>query len=217
MGMMGSLFLIPIFAQTFLGYTATQSGYLFMPMAFAMMLASPIGGRLVGKVEPRYVIAFSTTIAAIGLFLFSVFLDPRSGPWDIMIPLFIMAFGLGFGMAQRTNIIASAVPHDEIGAASGILALVRNIAGAFGIAIFGTILTQSVKDNVLLLSKNSILNTHNVLQAKEAIALITLKAQILAYSHVFIISSTIVAIGAIGALWIIIPKDKISHEEVFVD
>ena len=217
MGMMGSLFLIPIFAQTFLGYTATQSGYLFMPMAVAMMIAAPIGGRLIGRIKPKYVIAGSTVVASIGLFLFSVFLDPRSGPWDIMIPLFIMAFGLGFGMAQRTNIIASAVPHDEIGIASGILALVRNIAGAFGIAIFGTILTQSIEKNVLLLTKNSVLNLKNAVQYKEAIGLITLKAQILAYSNVFIISSTIVMIGAIAALWINVAKDKISHEEVFVD
>ena len=54
-----------------------------------------------------------------------------------------MAFGLGFGMAQRTNVIAAVVPTEEIGIASSILALGRNIAGAFGIAVFGTILTNS--------------------------------------------------------------------------
>ena len=217
MGMMGSLFLIPIFAQTFLGYTATQSGYLFMPMAFAIMLAAPIGGRLTGKVQPRYVIAVSTLVAAIGLYLFSVFIDPRSGPLDIMIPLFIMAFGMGFGMAQRTNIIASAVPHDEIGIASGILALVRNIAGAFGIAIFGTILNQSIENKVLLTVKNSIFHFQNATQYKEAMGLISLKAQISAYSTVFVVSSIIVAIGAVAALWIKVDKKAMPTEEVFID
>src|ERR1035437_6406898 len=67
MGMMGGLFLLPIFAQTFLGYTATQTGYLFMPMAAALMLASPIGGMLTGRVESRYVIFASTIVAAIGI------------------------------------------------------------------------------------------------------------------------------------------------------
>lgn len=57
MGMMGSIFLIPVFAQTFLGYDATQTGFLFMPLAFAMMIGAPLGGKLTGKVEPRYVIA----------------------------------------------------------------------------------------------------------------------------------------------------------------
>ncbi|HSD12666.1 MAG TPA: DHA2 family efflux MFS transporter permease subunit, partial [Patescibacteria group bacterium] len=139
MGMMGSMFLIPVFAQTFLGYGATKTGYLFMPMAAMMMLAAPIGGRLTGKVQPRYVITASTAVAALGIALFAR-LDPHSGLLDIIFPLSIMAFGLGFGMAQRTSIIASAVPPSEIGVASSVLALARNIAGAFGIAVFGTIL-----------------------------------------------------------------------------
>ena len=108
LGLIGSMFLIPIFAQTFLGYNATQTGYLFMPMAAALMLGAPIGGRLIGKVQPRYVIAASTLVAGIGLYMFS-WIDPRSGPLDIIIPLCIMAFGLGFGMAQRTSICLSLI------------------------------------------------------------------------------------------------------------
>jgi predicted MFS family arabinose efflux permease len=102
LGMMGSLFLLPIFAQTFLGYNATETGYLFIPMAAALMLASPLGGSLTGKVESRYVIFASTLVASIGIFFFS-FIDPKSTAFDLMFPLAIMAFGLGFGMAQRTN------------------------------------------------------------------------------------------------------------------
>ncbi|HVY68100.1 MAG TPA: DHA2 family efflux MFS transporter permease subunit, partial [Patescibacteria group bacterium] len=125
MGMMGSVFLIPIFAQTFLGYDATQSGYLFIPMAAALMLAAPIGGNLVGRVKASYVIAASTFVAAVGIWWFS-FLDPRSSALSIIWPLSLMAFGLGFGMSQRTNIIASVVDPHEIGIASSILALARN-------------------------------------------------------------------------------------------
>ena len=215
MGMMGSLFLIPIFAQTFLGYDATQSGYLFMPMAFAMMLGAPIGGKLIGKVQPRYVIAVSTFVASLGLYLFSR-LDPRSTALDIIIPLFIMAFGLGFGMAQRTNIIATAVPHNEIGIASGVLALVRNIAGAFGIAIFGTVLSKSIESNILSISKNSTLHLHTAEQFKQAAALMSLKAQISAYGTVFIISSALVLIGAFASFWIKAGKEA-ATEEVFAE
>ena len=215
MGMMGSLFLIPIFAQTFLGYDATQSGYLFMPMAVALMLAAPIGGRLIGKVEPRYVIMASTFVAGVGLYMFSR-LDPRSTALDIIIPLFIMAFGLGFGMAQRTNIIATAVPQNEIGIASGILALVRNISGAFGIAIFGTVLSKSIESNILTISKNSTLHLHTATQFKEAAALISLKAQISAYGSVFIISAILVLIGAVASFWIKADKNA-ATEEVFAE
>ena len=142
MGMMGSVFLIPIFAQTYLGYDATHTGYLFIPMAFMIILAAPLGGALTGKIQPRYVIAVSTLVAAIGIYFFTA-IDARSSAMEIIFPMAVMAFGIGFGMAQRTNIIASIVPQNEIGVASSILALARNIAGAFGIAVFGTILNNS--------------------------------------------------------------------------
>src|ERR1035437_1825704 len=159
MGMMGGVFLIPVFAQTFLGFNATESGYLFIPMAIAMMVASPLGGMLTGKVQTRYIIFVSTLVASIGIFLFTR-LDPRSTALDIIIPLGVMAFGLGFGMAQRTNIVASVVPENEIGIASSILALVRNIAGAFGIAIFATILSNRITANVLTINSFSKLGSH---------------------------------------------------------
>ena len=206
MGMMGGVFLIPIFAQTFLGYDATQTGFLFMPMAFAMMLAAPIGGRLTGRVEPRYVIMASTLVAGIGLYCFS-FLDPRSTAIDIIWPLALMAFGIGFGMAQRTNIIATVVPNNEIGIASSILALARNIAGAFGIAVFGTILTKTTESNVMKITANSSFNMTSILHYKEALGLISLKAQVSAYGTVFIVASLVLFFGAITAMWIKVSKD----------
>lgn len=215
MGMMGGVFLIPIFAQTFLGYNATQSGYLFIPMAAGLMLAAPIGGSLTGKVKPNYVIAASTFVAGIGIYLFS-FLDPRSTAWDIMWPLAIMAFGLGFGMAQRTSVIASVVPTEEIGVASSILALARNVAGAFGIAIFATILTNVTNHNVLKLGQNSIFSGTTAEQYKQFIALIILKAQVSSYAYVFLVASILVLIGAVTALWIKVEKER-TDVEVFVE
>jgi EmrB/QacA subfamily drug resistance transporter len=208
MGMMGGVFLIPIFAQTFLGDSATQSGYLFIPMAAAMMLAAPIGGSLVGKVKPKYVIAASTLVAGIGIFLFS-YLDPRSTALNITIPLSVMAFGLGFGMSQRTNVIASVVPTEEIGVASSILALARNIAGAFGIALFGTILTNTINSNVLNIAHQSTLGSFSPQNYKTFIGLIILKAQVAAYAHVFLIASVLVFIGAVTALWINVDKERV--------
>ncbi len=210
MGMMGSVFLIPVFAQTFLGYDATQSGYLFMPMAFGMLLAAPIGGALTGKVQTRYVIAASTFVAALGLFLFS-FLDVRSSPVDIMFPLFVMAFGLGFGMAQRTNAIAGAVPPKEIGIASSILALARNIAGAFGIALFGTLLKNFTESNVLSITQNSVYHGATRQAYMEFVALIELKAQIDAYVSIFIVASVLVALGGVAALWLKVPERKLEQ------
>ncbi len=207
MGMMGGVFLIPVFAQTFLGYNATETGYLFIPMAVAMMAASPLGGMLTGKVQSRYVIFVSTLIASVGIFLFTG-LDPRSTAIDIIIPLSVMAFGLGFGMAQRTNIIASVVPQNEIGIASSILALVRNISGAVGIAIFATILNNRVTSNILTINSFSKLNSHNPLDIQKYIGLISLKAQINAYDYVFLVASVIVFIGAFTILFLKLKNER---------
>ena len=204
MGMMGGVFLIPVFAQTFLGYNATESGYLFMPMAAAMMLASPLGGMLTGKIKAKYIIFVSTLVAAIGIFFFS-YLDPRSTALDIIVPLSIMAFGLGFGMAQRTNIIASVVPQSEIGVASSVLALVRNIAGAFGIAIFATILNNRIYTNMLKINSFSRLYSHASIQIQKYISLIILKAQINAYDYV---ASIVIFSGSFTILFLKLKNER---------
>ena len=216
MGLMGSVFVIPIFAQTFLGLTATQSGYLFMPMAFTMVIASPLGGALTGRFQPRYIIIVSTGLAAIGIFMFS-FLDPRSGPLAIIIPLVIMAFGMGFGMAQRTSMIAAAVPENEIGVASSVLALARNIAGAFGIAVFGTILNVATENNVLTFSKYSTIHSTNSQVFQQGVSMIILKSQVSAYDLIFIIASIVLVFGTILAIKLKVPKNIEMKEVVVLD
>ena len=207
MGLIGGIFLLPIFAQTFLGYTATQSGYLFIPMAVALMAGAPIGGALMGRVKSKYVIFWSTIVASLGLYLYT-HLQPTTTAVELMWPLAILAFGLGFGMAQRTNIVASVVDPHEIGVASSILALVRNVAGAFGIAIFGTILTKAVTANVININKHSVLNSTDPSIIHKFIALIEFKAQVDAYNEVFLIASIIVFLGAFVTLWLKVDNER---------
>jgi EmrB/QacA subfamily drug resistance transporter len=214
MSLIGSIFLVPIFAETFLGLDATQTGYLFIPMAVSLMIAAGLGGRLIGKVESRYVMFIGTIVAVVGIYLFS-FLDPRSTAIDIIIPMSIMAFGLGFGMAQRTNIVASAVPKDDVGEASAILALARNIAGAFGVAIFSTVLQNATNQQVLAIAGQSVLRVVNPQNMQEFIQLIALKAQVDAYAIVFYIAAIILFLSAFLALLIRIPKEaEVGHERV---
>lgn len=209
MGMMGAIFLLPVFIQTYMGYGATQTGYLFMPMAAGMMLSSPLGATLSNRkvLEPRWIIFISSLIATIGMYGFT-FIDAKSGPMDIIIPIFIMALGMGFGMAPRTNIISGAVPEHEIGSASSVLALVRNISGAFGIAIFATILANATKSHLVDVMNSSTLNSLNPTDAGMFAGLITLKAQILAYKDVFQISTIVSFFGAFSALFIKLDRNK---------
>jgi MFS family permease len=218
MGMMGAVFLIPVFVQTFLGYDATTTGYLFIPMAVCMVLASPIGGALTGKIQPRYVIFLSTLVAAIGIYFFTFSMDPRATALDIIIPLSIMAFGMGFGMAQRTNVIAAVVPPEEIGSASSVLALGRNIAGSFGIAVFGTILTNATESNVLNIAQQSVIKITDAQIYKQAIGLIILKADIDAYKEVFFWASMVLLVGTALSLLIKVPKEEmINQKKVLIE
>lgn len=215
MCMMGGMFLIPIFCQTFLGLNATETGIQFIPMAFCMMLAAPVGASLVGKVQPRYVIALSTLIAGIGMYLFTG-LDVRSSSLDIIIPISIMAFGMGFGMSQRTSIIAAVVPSDEMGSASAVLALMRNVAGAFGIAIFSTLLNNAIENNLLDLSANSVVNVHTPGVLTEVSGLMELYAQILSYHTIFIVAAILLFVAAALALLINVKKTT-EGKEITVD
>ena len=172
-----------------------------------MMIASPLGGMLTGKVQSRYVIFASTLVAAVGIFLFTG-LDPKSTALAIIIPLTVMAFGLGFGMAQRTNVVASVVPQNEIGIASSILALVRNISGAFGIAIFATILTDRTNSNVLSINSFSRLSSHIPLDIQKYISLITLKAQVDAYDFVFLVASIMIFLGSFTILFLKLKNER---------
>ena len=135
---------------------------------------------------------------------------------DIIVALSVMAFGMGFGMAQRTNIIAAAVPTAEVGIASSVLALARNIAGAFGIAVFGTLLQNATNSNVLEISRWSAFHGNTMQQYGQFVGLISLRAQIDAYHTVFLWSAIIILVGAVMALGIrdvVMRKDVTIHVE----
>jgi hypothetical protein len=137
---------------------------------------------------------------------------------DIILPLSILALGMGFAMAQRTNLITVVVPKEEVGSASAILALVRNVAGAFGIALGATVLNNATENSLISISRLSTFNSTNPFLYKEFISLSILKSQISAYHIVFLISAAIIFVGAITSWWLKISKEQLARaEEVFVE
>jgi EmrB/QacA subfamily drug resistance transporter len=213
MGMIGGIFLIPLFVQTFLGYSTTKTGYLFIPMAFAMMIAAQIGARLSSRIQPRFLTSVGMLTAALTLlFLFSN-IDIKWGPWDVALRLMLLAGGLGLGLAPLTNAATSTVPIHEVGIASSVLALARNISGAFGVAIFATILSSSITSQLLSLQAHTIINTANPVLLAQITALMATKANVLAYSIVFKAAGAIMMIGAISALFVKESKRDFSMAE----
>jgi len=200
MGMIGGIFLLPLFVQNFLGYSTTKSGYLFIPMAFAMMISAQVGARLYVRIPARFLTAAGMFTSSLVLFFLFSGIDIRWGFWDIVWRLMIFSAGLGIGLAPLTNAATSTVPLQEVGIASSVLALARNISGAFGIAIFATILSNSTTSQLLNLQTHTIINTVNPALLAQIPALMITKANILAFSTVFHVAGVIMAIGGISAL-----------------
>jgi MFS family permease len=183
----------------------TKTGFIFIPMAIGLMIASQIGAKLSTKFESRFVIAAGMFIAAFAMFSMTN-IDIKWGALDIIYHLFILAFGLGMGLAPLTNASTSSIPIQEVGIASSVLALARNISGAFGVAIFATILTNSTTSRFLDIQRYSIINTKNPQLISAIFGLMSVKASILSFSTVFFVSSIIMIIGAISALFVIETK-----------
>ena len=197
-GMMGSFFLVPVFAQMFLGLNATQTGYLFLPMALTMLVSAPIGAKLINKFHTRYIVSGGMMVSSLAIFILS-HLDPRTTALEIALPLMLFAVGMGLGMGPLTNIATSSVPPNEVGIASAILNLTRNIAGAVSIALFSTTLSNSIESNVMSVSKYSVLNVP-LSQAQTFPALVILKAEVEAYGQVFLYASAVILLGALISL-----------------
>ena len=198
-GMMGAMFLLPVFAQTFLGYDAIQTGLLFVPMGLALPIFAPLGARLATTFNPRYTVSIGMFVAALAFFMLRT-LDPAMTFVDFILPLALFGAGLGLGMAPLTNASTTAVPANEIGMSSGLLNLTRNIGGAFGIAIFGTILVNLTNQNVLAVAAHSIIRSTNPQIIAEGTQLIILKADLMSYGTVFEFAALAMLLGGILAL-----------------
>ena len=205
--MMGAMFLLPVFAQTYLGFDATQTGLLFVPMALTMFVTAPLGGRLSRVMPLKYLVSIGMAVSAFGIFLFSG-LDVKTSELELMLPLVVFAAGLGLGMAPMTAAVTNSVPASEVGVSSAVLNLTRNIAGAVGIAFFGTILTSLVESNVLRLGADTVINVHTPAVEQTVQMLIILKAQVEAYAQVFAIAAGIMALGVFIALFLKEPPKR---------
>lgn len=201
MGMMGGMFALPIFIQNYLGFSVTKTGLLFIPMALGMMIAAPLGGRLSAKIEPRFLTSFGMFWAAMVMWLFTG-IDIKWTGFDIAWRMALFAAGLGLGMAPLTNAATSTVPMEEVGIASSVLALARNISGAFGVAIFATILTDSLTSNLMAIQRFSSVNTSSLLVMQQLMGLMVIKANIVSFATVFRTAIFFMIVGGFAALFI---------------
>ncbi len=141
LGMFGSTFLLPLYLQNSLGYTALQAGAVFLPVGILQALMSPVAGILSDKVNPKIPAVIGLVLLGFSLYL-NGSLSLFSESYDVMLPLYIRGFAMGLLFTPLTTLALSEIPRHKMAQASGLFNVIRQIGGSFGIAIMGTLLTQ---------------------------------------------------------------------------
>ncbi len=133
------MFLLPVFMQELLGFTATQSGIALVPRVAAMVIAMPIVGRLYEIVSPRVLVASGVVMVALGSMAFG-HLTLASGTGDIVLPIVLQGVGFAALFVPLTTLALADIPRHRLADAAGLNSLVRQLGGAIGLAVFATLL-----------------------------------------------------------------------------
>ncbi len=137
----GSIVLLPIYLQTLMGYTAALAGMVLGPGGFATLVAMPIAGKLVTKVNPKGLLAFGIIVAAYSTHLMSRF-NLLADFATVIWPRVVLGVGMGFLFIPLTTLTMAEIRKEDMGNAAAIYNLLRNLGGSFGVAFVTTILAR---------------------------------------------------------------------------
>ncbi len=140
-GMFGSTFLLPIYLQDSLGYSPLQAGMVFLPVGILQGLMAPLAGQFADRVNAKIPAVLGLLLMAYTFFQYST-LSYMSESRDIMIPLYLRGIAMGLLFAPITTIAIMEIPNRKMAQASGLINVIRQIGGSFGVATFGTLLTN---------------------------------------------------------------------------
>ena len=140
--MFGSLFFVSQYLQFVLGYDPLQSGVRLLPIAGVLMVSAPLSARLVGRFGTKLVVTFGLVLVAMALLLFSRVTETSGYPLVAAV-LVIVGAGMGLAMAPATDSIMGSLPPEKAGVGSAVNDTTREIGGALGVAILGSIATAA--------------------------------------------------------------------------
>ena len=143
LALIGALLLQSLFLQEVLGYTATQTGTMFVPRGLVTMIMSPIAGLLLNRVGPRVLAAAGGLSVAAALFMMSRWtLD--AGLLQILPPMMLNGLGLAMLFIPLFNAGIASVDRRKITGAAGLLSLQLQLGAAFGSAILATMIERGI-------------------------------------------------------------------------
>jgi DHA2 family multidrug resistance protein len=143
-GLYGGVFIFPLFTQSLLRFTPTETGLALMPGGIATAVTAVFCGLLLNgprpKVDPRILIAIGVALFVISMWDLG-HLTTAAGEADVRLALIIRGAGLGFLFTPINNVAYASLKPSEAQQAAGLINLSRQLGGSFGIAILATYVT----------------------------------------------------------------------------
>jgi DHA2 family multidrug resistance protein len=167
MALFGALFSIPLFAQTILGFTSQQTGFLLLPGALASAVAMPMAARVLRRFDPRIVLIAGALTLVVAIFQLSD-LSPQTGEEQLFWPLIIRSFGTVFMFLPLSLATLGPIPKKDISAASGFFSLTRSLGGSIGVALLTTLLARRQQFHRTVLLENLVSGDPHVTERLQA-------------------------------------------------
>jgi len=142
-GLYGLTYLYPVYLSAIRGYDALMIGETMFVSGVAMFLTAPIAGRLVAKVDPRFLLMTGFFAFAVGTWQMT-WLTKDWDFWELLWPQIFRGIGLMLAIIPITNVALGTLPVDRVKNASGLFNLMRNLGGAVGLAALNTVLDDRI-------------------------------------------------------------------------
>jgi MFS family permease len=140
LGEFGLLFALPLFLQGVMGYSAFETGLVFLALAAGSFVAAPLAVTVSRRSGPRRAVTLGMSLEAVGILLTTFLIGRDTSGLLLAAPLFVYGIGVGLATAQLTSIVLSEIPGSRSGLASGANSTLRQVGSALGVAILGTVL-----------------------------------------------------------------------------
>ena len=148
-----SIMLIPLFLQVLMGYSATDAGMVMAPGGVATLVTMPLVGAMLNKYDGRKIVATGLTISALSMFMMQQ-LSLEAGYGDFVWPRVVLGIGLAMVFVPLTTVTLAVIDREQMGNATGIFNLLRNIGGSVGIAVAATLLSRYAQFYQTVLTPN---------------------------------------------------------------
>jgi DHA2 family multidrug resistance protein len=149
----GSLVLLPIMLQTIFGYPALEAGIAMAPRGVGSFLFMPLVGLLTGRWDARKLVVGGLLMGSATLFWLGL-LDLNAGYWDIFWPQLVQGVALSLLFVPLTTITMDPIPREQMGNATALFNLMRNLGGSAGIAASSTLLVRHQQEFTSVLGAN---------------------------------------------------------------